>query len=147
MPCSRPHVLALDLEGTLISNAMSCFPRPGLHAFLDGCRQSFARVVMFTAVAEDRVRPILDVLADEGSTPAWFRSVEMVDWSGEVKDLRFIGGCGAGQALLVDDLESYVHPEQRAQWVPIAPFAAPYPTSDRELERVLGKLRAWETGC
>lgn len=30
----RPTVLALDLEGTLISNAMSQIPRPGLHAFL-----------------------------------------------------------------------------------------------------------------
>ena len=55
MPSTPLHVLALDLEGTLISNAMSCIPRPGLFAFLEGCREMFARVVLFTAVLEARV--------------------------------------------------------------------------------------------
>jgi hypothetical protein len=136
----RPRILALDLEGTLISNAMSCFPRPGLRAFLEGCHGNFQRVVVFTAVAEKRVRPILDVLVDEASAPSWFRTVEIVAWTGEVKDLRFIGGCDPVEVLLVDDLESYVHPEQRAQWVPIVPFVAPYPETDRELERVMRRL-------
>ena len=29
----RPSILALDLEGTLISNAVSQIPRPGLYNF------------------------------------------------------------------------------------------------------------------
>ncbi|MGD9830135.1 MAG: hypothetical protein AB7E70_06365 [Hyphomicrobiaceae bacterium] len=55
MTAAPPRVLALDLEGTLISNAMSCIPRPGLFAFLEGCREMFARVVLFAAVLEARV--------------------------------------------------------------------------------------------
>lgn len=130
------HTLALDLEGTLISNAMSCFPRPGLHDFLTWCEATFPRVVLFTAVKSERVRSILDALATEGAAPAWFRDIEIVDWDGDHKDLRFIKGAEASRAFLVDDIEAYVHPEQHAQWVPIAAFASPYPDTDRELERI-----------
>jgi hypothetical protein len=133
-------VLALDLEGTLISNAVSCFPRPGLYAFLEFCRDHFPRVVLFTTVPEARVRPILDTLVAEGTAPSWLSQIECVSWSGPIKDLRFIGNVEADHALLVDDLESYVHPQQRAQWVPIALFAAPYPQTDRELTRVTEEL-------
>jgi hypothetical protein len=135
------RVLALDLEGTLISNAVSCFPRPGLYAFLDFCRAQFPRVVLFTTVPEARVRPILDALVAEGTAPAWLPQIECVSWSGPIKDLRFISDVAADEALLVDDLESYVHPQQRAQWVPIALFAAPYPETDRELTRLTEELR------
>lgn len=133
---TRPDTLALDLEGTLISNAMSCFPRPGLASFLDLVTARFERVVLYTAVAEARVRPILQILVDEGSAPSWFAGIENVAWSGEHKDLRLIPGAVVAQTLLVDDLPVYVHPEQRSQWVPINPFAAPYPDDDRELEGV-----------
>lgn len=34
----RPTILALDLEGTLISNAISQIPRPGLKTFLEDMR-------------------------------------------------------------------------------------------------------------
>jgi hypothetical protein len=55
---------ALDLEGTLISNAVSQFPRPGLFIFLEYCHQNFVgvasrfetRLVIFTAVNEVRFR-------------------------------------------------------------------------------------------
>jgi hypothetical protein len=50
--------IALDLEGTLISNAVSQFPRPGLFTFLEYCHQNFDRVVIFTAVNEVRFRSI-----------------------------------------------------------------------------------------
>ena len=137
-----PRVLALDLEGTLISNAVSCFPRPGLYAFLEFCRDRFDRVVLFTTVPENRCRPILNALVDEGSAPAWLRDIEFVEWTGPHKDLRFIRDADAATALLVDDLETYVHPEQRSQWIPIAQFAAPYPPTDTELGHVIERLRA-----
>jgi len=136
-----PRVLALDLEGTLISNAVSCFPRPGLYAFLEFCRSHFDRVVIFTAVAEERGRFILDTLAEEGSAPSWMRVIDFVEWSGPFKDLRAIGDIDPGSVLLVDDLQSYVHPEQHSQWIPIEQFAAPYPETDRELNRVTEELR------
>jgi hypothetical protein len=37
----RIKVLALDLEGTLISNAMSQIPRPGLYDFLEKVNNLF----------------------------------------------------------------------------------------------------------
>jgi len=34
-------ILALDLEGVLITNAISQFPRPGLRQFLTQCEEMF----------------------------------------------------------------------------------------------------------
>jgi NLI interacting factor-like phosphatase len=134
-------ILALDLEGTLISNAVSCFPRPGLRQFLDFCHAHFQRVVIYTTVPEPRGRAVIAALVADGAAPPWMRDAEFVPWSGNVKDLRFIEGAETASVLLVDDLETYVHPEQRAQWIPIALFAAPYPESDRELKRITAELR------
>ena len=143
-PCplsaKSPLTIALDLEGTLISNAMSCFPRPGLKGFLDHCRNEADRVVLFTAVFEERVRPILAMLTGEGSAPAWFRDIEIVRWEGIVKDLRFIPGADVPLTLLVDDLKEYVHPEQESQWVPIENYAAPYSADDRALDDVAREI-------
>lgn len=47
-PCLTASVIALGLEVTLISNAVSCLPRPGLSAFLDVCQAHFDRVVLFS---------------------------------------------------------------------------------------------------
>lgn len=129
-------VIALDLEGTLISNAMSCFPRPGLRVFLDTCRSRFDRVVLFTAVDAARVRAIVEVLAGEGSVPSWFADCEIVAWSGPHKDIRFIPEADIVRTLLVDDLEAYVHPDQKQRWIPIKAFDPPYDDGDRELERI-----------
>ena len=52
------EVIALDLEGTLISNAISQIPRPGLNKFLELCRSITNRVVIFTAVKEEVFRGI-----------------------------------------------------------------------------------------
>jgi hypothetical protein len=63
---TKKLTIALDLEGTLISNAVSQFPRPGLFTFLEYCHQNFVgiasrfenRLVIFTAVNEVRFRSI-----------------------------------------------------------------------------------------
>ena len=44
------RVLALDLERTLMSDAMHREPRPGLHEFLLFCCRRFERVTLFTSV-------------------------------------------------------------------------------------------------
>ena len=82
-------VIALDLEGTLISNAMSQFPRRGLRQFLDFCGWAAPRVVVYTAVREARARTILCTLVREGTAPAWFGDIEYIQWSGPFKDLSF----------------------------------------------------------
>ncbi len=66
---SNIEVLALDLEGTLISNAMSQIARPGLRDFLEFCGAAFSRLVMYTFISEDRFRQIARMLVNEGSAP------------------------------------------------------------------------------
>lgn len=123
---SRFSVLALDLEGTLISNAMSQIPRPGLFAFLEKCRALFPRVVMFTTVKEERFREIARLLVEEKAAPRWFGEIEYVSWAGKTKDLKFIPDATADEALLVDDFAVYVHPGQEPQWVKVDYFDYPY---------------------
>jgi hypothetical protein len=134
-------VLALDLEGTLISNAVSQIPRPGLHAFLSACAEHFARVVMFTAVREEKFREIARLLVEEGVAPGWFLGIEYIQWNGPTKDLNFIPNTEPARCRLVDDIASYVHPEQQDQWIRIQTFDHPYPDDDAELARVQDVLR------
>lgn len=132
-------ILALDLEGTLVSNAMSQIPRPGLYRFLDLCNEHFPRVVLFTAVRRPLALEVVKRLVEDGFAPPWFANIEYIDWSGPYKDLtRFVGeGC-----LLVDDLEGYVAPGQQGSWLRIQNFESPYPSDDVELQRVWAELEA-----
>lgn len=136
----RPTVLALDLEATLISSAVSQFPRPGLFEFLERCKALFPRVVMFTTIREERFRVIARTLVEEGTVPAWFARLECVGWTGPTKDLKFIAGCTPEEALLVDDLSAYVHSGQHSQWVQVEPFQPPFLASDQGLTKVLEEL-------
>ncbi|MEZ8095521.1 NIF family HAD-type phosphatase [Photobacterium swingsii] len=136
----KVQVIALDLEGTLISNAISQIPRPHLYEFLDGCKSITERVVMFTTVKEDKFRQIAQLLVSEGVTPAWFESMEYIDWNSHKKDLSFIPSCNIESAVLVDDVEAYVESGQEGQWLEIAQFSNPYPDSDVELLSMLRRL-------
>ncbi len=136
-------IIALDLEGTLISNAMSQIPRPGLYTFLVGCKAITPRVIMYTTVKEDQFRDIAKLLVEEGSVPGWFEQIEYVNWEGETKDLHQIpGNTNIGSSVLVDDYYEYVHEDQDALWLEIMQFAHPYPDSDSELDLTLNKLKA-----
>lgn len=135
------RTLVLDLEGTLVSNAVSQFPRPGLRRFLDGCHARFRRIVVYTGVHEVRFREVASVLVKGGHAPAWFGEVEHVHWVAGFKDLRTIPGVDPAAAAIVDDLEEAIHPEQRGRWIRVAPFEAPYPEEDAELERLSRLLR------
>ena len=134
-------VLALDLEGTLISNAMSQIPRPGLFDFLERCRALFPRIVMFTTVHEERFRRIATLLVADGAAPAWFADIEYVTWKGETKDLGYIPNADVGETLLVDDFEVYVHSGQESQWVQVDYFDHPYDEQDTGLAKVLVALQ------
>jgi hypothetical protein len=130
-------IVALDLEGTLISNAMSQFPRPGLYQFLEFCRNNFQRVVLFTAVSEPRTRNIIQVLVEAGDAPAWFaEDVEYIQWEGTYKDLRFIENAEPKDILLVDDQEAYIHPEQIECWIRVPEFEPPYSDLDDALSKL-----------
>ncbi len=137
----KTTVLALDLEGTIISNAMSQIPRPGLYEFLEQVRGLFPEILMFTMVSEEKFRPIAALLVYEKSAPAWFETIEYVRWHGKTKDLSFIPGADVDHSLLVDDYEIYVHPGQEDRWVKIKFFDYPYPYDDTGLSEVLEVLR------
>ncbi len=129
----RPSILALDLEGTLISNAVSQIPRPGLRDFLNHAQATFDEVVLFTTVARHSALRIASLLTEEGHVPPWFAEVRYVEWTGSTKDLRFVSPL-LGQTLLLDDHRSYVHLDQQLFWVEAPLFASPYPTNDCGLQ-------------
>ena len=134
----KPTILAMDLEGTLISNAVSQIPRPGLLPFLEYMKIQFNQLVIFTTVPEPLARRICGLLVTEGVAPPWFAQVPYIHWDGPTKDLRFVTS-EAGKALLLDDHAPYVHPGQEGYWVEIPLFGSPYSDDDSALE--LAKLR------
>lgn len=137
-----PAVLALDLEGTLISNAVSQIARPGLFEFLLSVSAMFPRVVMFTTVEEEKFRVIARLLDQEGAVPPWFVDIEYVRWNGRTKNLAFIVGASIDEVLLVDDFEGYVHPGQEDQWVRVEHFHHPYSQADVGLGQLLATLKS-----
>jgi hypothetical protein len=128
--------LGLDLEGTLISNAMSQIPRPGLFEFLSRCHELFPRIAIFTTVNQERFRSIARLLVEEMLVPPWFADVEYISWRGETKDLAFIPGASVQDALLVDDFEKLVHPGQESQWLQVEYFDYPYEANDTGLAKM-----------
>lgn len=135
----RHAIIALDLEGTLISTAISQYPRPGLYRFLEGCHR-LGRVVFYTTVPPERVRPIAERLVDEGLAPAWFRQVEIVDWSRRGgKDLNAIAGAAGASVVLVDDMVENAVPGQEAQCIEVAGYTG-VESEDNALAQVLEEL-------
>lgn len=120
----KSTISALDLEGTLISNAISQIPRPGLYGFLEEIHVLFDQLMMFTTVPEDRFRSIAALLAREGSVPDWFAGLPYINGSGKTKDLRFASP-NLGEALLLDDHGPYVHLGQEHLWVQVPLFGSP----------------------
>ncbi|HFJ9597670.1 TPA: NIF family HAD-type phosphatase [Stenotrophomonas maltophilia] len=131
--CMPPNILALDLEGTLISNAVSQIPRPGLRNFLDHAKATFGEIVLFTTVPRHSALRIALLLAEEGHAPRWFAEIRYVEWTGSTKDLRFVSR-RLGETLLLDDHGPYIHPNQREFWVEAPLFASPYPDDDCGLQ-------------
>jgi hypothetical protein len=131
-------VLALDLERTLITEAMTANPRPGLFDFLTFCHERFGRVVIFTTVEEEDAREVLEGLDREGLIPfGLLPRLEYVNWTGEFKDLCFVADAEPNEVVLVDDDPGWVKPDQRDRWVPIVPWDG---GPDKELARVRGVL-------
>ena len=128
--------LALDLEGTLISNAVSQIPRPGLHDFLEFCRSRFSDLLIYSGVRERRFRKVAAQLIADEMAPRWFGDVRHQYWVGDYKDLRCIAGATLKTIAIVDDQEECVRPDQRQNWIPIQEYERPYSASDNELARV-----------
>jgi hypothetical protein len=136
------NVLALDLESTLISTAVSQIPRPGLFSFLKEVHRLFNRIVIFTAVDEVKFRQIARRLVFDKFAPDWFVNLEYIHWHGKVKDLSFIENAQIDDIIIVDDMEIYIHPNQKCHWLKIKCFEYPYSDEDCELVDVLANIRS-----
>lgn len=138
-------ILALDLEGTLVSNAMSQFPRPHLSEFMDFCRLHFEKIVLFTAVRKEKAMPIIQILIEEGEIPAFYKTMQYVHWKGKHKDLHFVQKMFPNTLIkniyLVDDLKEYIAFEQEQQWFHIPTWTSPYLSEDTELLKLQGKMK------
>lgn len=135
----RPTVVALDLERTLIDDALSGRPRPGLFEFVQFCLERFERVVLFTTVEEADAREVLEALVDTHAVPEEFLArLDYVPWSGEFKDLSFVPDVAPERVVLVDDDGGWVRQDQRDQWVEVMPWDGD--PADQELIRVRAVL-------
>jgi len=137
------ETLALDLEGTLILNAASPFPRPGLLEFLDFCRSRFSRIVIYSAVDAEWFRDLATALASDGKAPPWFADLAHCHWDyrrARYKDLRAIDGALLDRTGIVDDSWQAIHPDQIENWIPIEPFETTKLATDSELARLIPVL-------
>jgi hypothetical protein len=134
----QKRLLCMDLEGTLISNAVSQIPRPGLYAFLESVAE-VCDLMLYTSVSSERVNAIRNLLVKEGVAPAWFLGLSVCHPSGTIKDKA---RCGRSDALLLDDQAAVVAPGEEGWWVPIAEYMPPYSDHDRELIEALATIKS-----
>jgi len=132
--------LVLDIEGTLISNAVSIFPRHNLYNFLEFVKTKFDRIVVMTCLEERKFREVANILCKEGSSPKWFENLEYINWkSSNYKDLTFVNK-DITNLFIIDDMERYILPEQKNQWIEIRSFERPY-KKDKELKRIMNLIK------
>lgn len=139
------YLLCLDLEGTLISNAISQIPRPGLYQFLDRV-SGLCDLMIYTSVSESRVDAIRDLLVQEGGAPAWFKELEVIRPTGTLKPKAV---CGRDRAYLLDDQAGVIVPGEEEWWIPVPEYLPPYSADDQALCQVLKniKTRIQELNC
>ena len=159
-------VLALDLEATIVSNAGSRLPRPGLYSFLEFCRETFDEVVLFTAVQKEVARDVLEELAAKKHAPPWCAKMPIVLWHeqddipgrhliqlGRYKDLLFVKLMFPGVVIpniwIVDDNRYWIREYQRHQHIEVPPWdpafngakSSPDDRTLEELREVLQRIR------
>lgn len=125
------EVIGLDLEGTLISSAVSQIPRPGLFSFLEQCKDITDRVVMFTFVNEQKFREIAQRLVDDGFAPEWFATMEYINWDKiRYKDLNFIPDVNIESVVIIDDQLGCIKRDQLGMMIKIEEFYPELETED-----------------
>ena len=134
------RIIAVDLEGTVISSAVKPIPRPGLREFLEFCKAHFEEIVIMSAVPERLFRDVAGELAIQKAVPVWFFDVRYVNWKVPYKDLRKIGHPRLEEVLLLDDNWTVVEPDQMDQYVPLRCWQHPYDLTDNELEDFMSRL-------
>ncbi len=139
--CNFNKVVALDLEGTLISSAVRPVPRPYLNHFLSYCMKTFNNVVIYSSVKKERVDSVWSELFVQGFIPEELREIKSVHWKGRYKNLKFIKGFEPKQIVLIDDTEAWIEPSQKSQWIKIKQWSYPFSNNDQELKRIIALLK------
>ncbi|WP_152208281.1 NIF family HAD-type phosphatase [Marinobacter changyiensis] len=135
-------LICLDIEGTLISNAVSQIPRPHLYHFLTEVNK-LADLVLYTSVSPTRTRKIQNLFVDEGVVPDWFGKLDALHPIGTTKPKAVAASYAptASRIFLVDDQEACIEEIEQDWWVAVHEYLPPYNTDDKELLRVLGELQ------
>lgn len=130
-------LICLDLEGTLISNAISQIPRPDLYAFLTKVAE-LGSLVLFTSVSPDRTKQIQQLLVAEHVVPAWFNDLQAIHPSGtkKPKSQAIEHAPAASHYYLIDDQSQCIEASENDWWIPIEEYLPPYRSDDQELLRV-----------
>ncbi len=139
---TRRPLLCLDMEGTLISNAVSQIPRPGLHGFLESVSR-ICDLALYTSVSQERLKSIQDLLIQEKVVPSWFKDLPTFQPVGTVK---FKVTCGRNDAVLLDDQAAVIAPGEWDWWIPMKEFSPPYSMEDRGLAEALADIKARLSG-
>lgn len=138
IPRREKVLLCLDLEGTLISNAVSQLPRPGLHHFLEKATL-LCDLMLYTSVSHERLDSIRRLLINEHVAPTWFADLPVIHPTGTVK---YKSRCGCPHALLLDDQVEVVAEGEEDWWIPIKEFSPPYSEDDCELIKTLETIHS-----
>jgi hypothetical protein len=138
------ETIVLDLEGTLITSAVSQIPRPGISRFLNFCDIMFENVVIFSDISSRKACEIVKNLVDDYYAPKWFMTIPILDRgfvSDNKKDLSYLSyfKIDPSKALIVDDNESYIVDDQLSQYVKIKCFDGNEDSSE-ELVRIMDEL-------
>lgn len=135
------RLFCLDLEGTIISNAISQIPRPGIFSFLEFLSEN-GGVVLFTSVSPSRSSDIQRLLVAEGHAPYWFADLDVLNPEANLKRRGVAEAYAPGmdQYLLLDDQAGVVDPSERDWWIPVAEFEPPYSADEDQLAMVQAEL-------
>lgn len=135
-------ILALDVDGTLIRNVIEPVPRPFLGVFLEALPMITERVCIYSAADPSYVERAFLHLVGKKRAPQTLLTYPRVRWErAGHKRMRRASELFSGNpadVVLVDDLEQFIHPSERSQWEPIAPFVDD--PGDAELLRILRRL-------
>jgi serine/threonine protein kinase len=125
----KRQYITLDIEGTLVTNYQSRYPRPGLESFLNFCADNYHRIFIYTLLDSDRAREVFDSLLARGlAIEAFSEKYEYIYWDrgkhGSVKDLR---RClvPLEENMIVDDMDIMVPEDQHHRHIHINDYNEP----------------------
>jgi len=136
-PLQGASIIAINLEGTLISDAITCTPRPGLRRLIEVCIFAADEVVILTTTGTDETRRVLYGLGAKGLLPPGFPSVVRIVEPGTKRtDLSLVGD--PATVAIIDDRDIAV-PGQESRLIRIPQFEV---EDDDVLSRLANAIRA-----